>query len=222
MVYLPKMNNEMGILIRRMNIAHQFNCWWAMPTLFFCIVMAMGCERKSAPRGGSQTTAATQSSTLPATIPATQPSTEPSASLMVIDERIYSFPPARLRVRQKRAGDPVVAVLFSDDPKNAIDDNYTGNSYYMEMMLDVAGPDELGQAIWTYKSPSSARMNSTNGIFLNGIRTQLQPLEVRVEFEPRGNEMGVILQGHFLLFDAGDPNIGRMVRVSADLTAEIP
>ncbi len=90
------------------------------------------------------------------------------------------------------------------------------------MMLDVAGPDDLGQAIWTYKSPSSARINSTNGIFLNGTHTQLQPLEVRVEFESRGNEVGIMMQGHFLLFDANDPNIGRMVRVSADLTAKMP
>ncbi len=141
--------------------------------------------------------------------------------MLAIDQEIYSFPPARLRVRQKRGGDPVVAVLFSDDPKSAIDDNYAGNSYYLEMALDVGSPDELGQAVWTYKSPSSARMNSTNGIFLNGTRIQLQPLEVRVEFEPRGREMGVLLRGHFLLFDANDPNIGRMVQVSGNLTAKV-
>jgi hypothetical protein len=206
------MRIEMGIFVRSL----------ARTICMVGLMLAIGCERKPAPPGDSQSTPATQPSTQPATGPSTVPSTEPTASLMVIDQRIVSFPPAKLRVRQKRAGDPVVAVLFSDDPKAAIDDNYTGNSYYLEMTLDIANPGDLAQGVWTYKSPTSERANSTNGIFLDGTHVQLQPLEVRVEFEQRGNEIGVMLQGHFLQFDANDPNIGRMVQVSANLTAKLP
>jgi len=213
------MKGEMGTF-RRVGMAHPFKCWWAMPTLL-CAAVIVGCERKPAPPREPEPAPATQPATQATTAPATQATTEPAVSMMVIDQQIYSFPPARLRVQQKRSGDPVLAVLFSDDPKSAIDDNYTGNSYYLEMALDVASPDELGQAVWTYKSPTSTRMNSTNGIFLHGTRAQLQPLEARVEFEPRGPEMGVLMRGHFLLFDANDPNIGRMVQVSANLTAKV-
>lgn len=221
MVYLTMMNGEPGTSIQKAGSAHRRFNGWAVTALFLMLCAGIvGCERKPASRGASQPAPATQPSTLPTALPATQASTEPAASMMVIDDRIYSFPPARLRVRQKHAGDPVTAVLFSDDPKTAIDDNYAGNSYYLEMALDVAGPDELGQAIWTYKSPTSARMNSTNGIFLDGTRVQIQPLEVRVEFEPRREGMGVLLRGHFLMFDGNDPNIGRMVQVSANLTAK--
>lgn len=208
MVYLSKMNNDMGIFIRGL-------------ACMAGLLLAIGCERKPVPANGPPSTPTTGPTTEVVSDASTQPSTEPTASLMMIDQRIVSFPPAKLRVQQKRDGDPVVAVLFSDDPKNAIDDNYTGNSYYLEMTLDVANPTEVGQAIWMYKSPTSARTNSTNGIFLDGTRIQLQPLEVRVEFEPRGKQIGVMLQGHFLQFDGNDPNIGRMVRVSADLTAKM-
>lgn len=194
---------------------------WVHFACILSILAVIGCERKPMPRQGAEAGPATEPALVSTTAPSTHPATEPTMSMMVIDERIYTFPPARLRVQQKRSGDPVVAVLFSDDPKNAIDDNYTGNSYYLEMTLDVASPDELGQAVWMYKAPSSSRMNSTSGIFLDGTKVQLQPLEVRVEFEPRGQEMGVMMQGHYLLFDGNDPNIGRMVQVSANLTAKV-
>src|SRR4051812_26870073 len=97
----------------------------------------------------------------------TQPTTEPPANrpraAMMIDERRYEFPAAILRIKPKN--DRLLVLLMSDDPKDALDENYNGNSFYLEMPVEAADVKELSSAVWHYVAPSSDRTDTPDGIF---------------------------------------------------------
>jgi len=116
------------------------------------------------------------------------------------------FPPARLRLRG--GGDePVTALLFSDDPKGAIDKNWAGDRYYFEMKLPAADLMRLDGIQWAYQIPSAQadREESPNGIYLQGDRYHLEPANVLVRFEGRAPNMTVWMGGIFLQYDSQDP-----------------
>ena len=152
----------------------------------------------------------------PATLPA---ATKPLASYIVIGERRYTFPPARIYVHKK--DDQVTATLFSDEGKVA---NYDGNSYLLDVKLDVDNPRQLASAEWHYKAPNSDRVDSPYGIFLEGVRYQLQPFDVAIAFdarEPGSDLVTATVRGLFLRFDTRDPlSPGDQVPVVAKLTAK--
>jgi hypothetical protein len=183
------------------------------------IWLMVGCERRSV----------TSTTTAPATEPsdaqaasATQPaSSQPRACRMLVDQQRVEFPPAKVALRAR--GGQVLALLYSDDPPNAIDDDYTGNSFYLEMILDIQDVSQLGTARWMYKAPNSERAETTNGIYLDGRKRQLQPSDILVEFEGTQSPVKVWLRGQFLLFDSThDPTMpGQIVPVSAELEAEL-
>lgn len=198
-----------------------------------------GHSQESPPR----TAAAPPATTAPST--ATAATTDAAAiSYIMIDHRVYAFPAARLRIRRPRQdGETVRAILFSNDPREAIQDDYHGNSFYLEMDLDTPDASQLASNPWIYRSPSSDRVESpTTGIFLDGTRQQIQPLDVRVDFDsgvattqatagaspgaampPAADQsqyVGVTLSGRWMRYQA-DKGPGQLVEVTADLIAKV-
>ena len=194
----------------------------ALSTLLTCLIV--GCERSPVATSNSSTapandaTLVAQVTTQPATTPA---STQPGAATMLIDGGIVQFPPAKL-VLKTRGG--VHALLFSDDPPNAIRDDYAGNSFYFDMPLEIDGPDQLATTKWIFKAPTSERSDTVSGIYLDGRKKHLQPFDVVVEFDHEpGRPVRVYLSGQFLLFGAEDmpTSPGQLLVVSAELDASV-
>lgn len=186
------------------------------PRAFIALVLlafaAASCERPS-PKAKAP----------PATAPVNHPTTEPAASrptlsYMTINNRAVAFPLAKLRIERK--GSRVTALLFSDDPKNAIDANYDGNSFYLEMVLDADDVEDLSSAVWIYRSTTSERDDSPYGIFLHGHKEKLQPMDVRAIFEGGAKPTSVRLAGRFRSYTDSDapPDI---VAVDAQLPVHV-
>jgi len=158
---------------------------------------AGGCDKPpTTPR--ASTSAATMPAAAAAAAPAAQASTRPTFAVMNIDGHRVIFPAARLRLED--AGDHVNALLFSDDPPEAIKDNYQGNSFYLPMVLDIEDPKSLPGATWSHKSTSAAgeREDTPYGIYLSGRRTQLVPFDVRAKFS-KGEPTTLMIAGQFLV-----------------------
>ena len=191
-------------------------------TVLLCFIV--GCERApvteapaTAPANASAATAG--ATTTPTTDPA---SNQPRESAMTIDGRRVAFPPAKL-VLKPRSGH-VHAMLHSDDPPAAIRDDYAGNSYYLDMPLEIETAEELAETKWVFKAPTSERSDTVSGIYLDGRKKHLQPLDVVAEFDrPPGQAVKIYLSGQFLLFGAeDDPAVpGQIVVVSAELEAVV-
>jgi hypothetical protein len=171
-----------------------------------------GCDRgTSGPKGAAAPHPVT---TTPATMPATTTAslpTQPAVTVLNINGHNTIFPAARLRLEQDETGNHLIGLLFTDDPKEALRDNYTGNSFYLRMELNVTDAADLPQAIWDYKAPSAARKgdagesDSPYGIFLTGRKLQLQPFDVKAKFVRAADEKGggttVWMTGQFKVVD---------------------
>ena len=186
------------------------------------IGVMIGCERDQ--QAAAPVPPPTATTTAPTTAPASQPAAVVvKPSIITIDYQHIEFPPARLRLRVE--DDKLVALLHSDDPPEAIEDTYTGNSFYLELPLEISDRSEIASAEWKFKAPTSDRAESANGIFIEGMRQQLQPFDVQAAFEPPDAATGMItvyLSGHFLLFDANQPAApGRLVLVGARFNAKV-
>ncbi|HVT88129.1 MAG TPA: hypothetical protein VHD56_04695 [Tepidisphaeraceae bacterium] len=158
--------------------------------------MLTACERRNdpVPTTNISEPAATQTAILPTTMPVL-----PAA--ISIDQQIYEFPPASVLLINR--DDQIIAQLSTDDPPQATQDDYAGNSFYLEMPLDVTG-NTLGDAQWQYKTADMEREEGITGIFLNGRKKVLQPFDVRVGFNSSSSPMLVLINGTFLLFDNQD------------------
>jgi hypothetical protein len=164
---------------------------------------------------------AEQAPAAPQTDPQTQVRTAPALSFMMIDGQLFEFPKARLRVYH-RDGE-TTALLFSDDPRQNVGETYTGNSYYLEMRLAAEQPADYHQEVWQHRASTSERIETPNGIFLDGWTRHLQPFDLSVEFEPHENSSltTVWLAGHFLLFHTRERQMpGQLVPVSGRLMVE--
>jgi hypothetical protein len=137
----------------------------------------------------------------------------------MIDQRRYEFPPALLRISKKDG--QVQALLYSDDPKDALDDSYRGNGFYFQLKFDVASTD-FTEATWIHRAQSEERSDTPYGIFLNGHRRQLEPLDVRIRLLPAASGgMKVEMAGTFLSVDPQDSLAATQeVPVAAWLLAE--
>ncbi len=177
--------------------------------------LAIGCDRQA-----PSPPPATMAATVPATAPATS---QASISLINVNNHSTVFPPARMRI--ERDNDHLIATLFSDDPREALKDNYTGNSYYLRMELDVDDVANLSQAQWHFQLPSSDKHeDSPYGIFLAGRQTQIQPYDVRAVFRrAAGSEtVTVLLSGQFQIVSAtSDGGPTQMLPVAAELSAHL-
>lgn len=167
-----------------------------------------GCDEH---RQVSKSSATTQQVIAPATEPsddgaadaAAQPATRPNDSRLTIDGKTYSFPPAQVRVR--KANGRIVVRLYSNDPKAALADDYKGNGYDLVMRLDdVKDPLQVYMAQWDYKALSRDYPDSPYGIFLEGTKFQLVPMNATVKFWGTPALVTVNLEGEFLQFDTAD------------------
>ncbi|HEX3357887.1 MAG TPA: hypothetical protein VHS31_13025 [Tepidisphaeraceae bacterium] len=173
-----------------------------------CCAMLMGCEepRHTSPAASQRTSPTTQptapiladaATTTPVNTPPVQPVI--AETVFQVDGVLYHFPRARVHLDQNAN----TAVLYSDDPKSAIEPGYVGNSFYLVIPLDKAKPLQLDHYQWDYRSGSgSERRDSTDGIFLNGQRYHLQPQDVHVAFLGNGPAVKFWLWGQFEKFDA--------------------
>lgn len=185
---------------------------------------AISCDREPAsPK--APTASATIDVKAPATLPShASPSTQPaqlaSGAVIMIDQRNYDFPAARLRVSE--VDGQVVALLHSDDPRDAIDEKYAGNSFYLQMDLDVPAAADFSRTEWRFAASTSEPSQSPYGIFLEGHRYQLQPVDLKVSFERTTPATTTVwMSGRMLLIDIRDSaSAPRMVSLAARLPAK--
>jgi predicted component of type VI protein secretion system len=191
-----------------------------------CCALA-GCNKSSDPASTASTStpAATvtpvQPTTGPIVGPTTAPAAQPVVSSMMINQLITVFPGARLRL--ETTDDHMTAILYSADPPNAINNDYTGNSYYLKIPLaEVKDPSGINGAEWHYKSLTSDRSDSHEGIFLNGLQQQLQPIDMVVKLETLPKGIRVQLAGEFMAYgNAPGEQPGVLTSVSGELTADV-
>lgn len=209
-----------------------------------------GTERdRPATRGTTQANSPTTRSTL-------EPPEEerPPAFITISDgegDTTLEFPPARLWLKPSVKVDTeaglgrVRALLFSDDPAEAVEDGEDQRSFYLEMELELpadeggelaqrlaaggtVSPQDLTYAEWVFRSDATERSDAPSGIFLPPLpgesgQRKLQPTEVLVTFNPIGDGfVEVYLVGDFAEFteDGLPTTVRRSVRVRAVLTAE--
>jgi hypothetical protein len=177
-----------------------------------CAFLIVGC--------GQPPSATSTPATQPAP-PHAQATTQPTDSVLMIDGQSQLFGPAMLRLT--RADNKIEARLYSNEPTGVLTGKETVDSYDFDMMLpDISDPSQIGQAVWTFKSPSSQQEDSPYGIFLNHQKKVLQPMDVSVQFSGQAPDVHVIIQGMFWEFPATtDASLGApapvMVRIIASL-----
>lgn len=157
----------------------------------------------------------------PAVLPQTKPAEPPMPvlSFLMIDGLGAHFPPTKLLLHEDDGR--IRAELFSDLPRSAIQ-HYDGNELYLEIDLEGAEPKQLDGASWRYKSMSSDRADSVNGIFLNGQRRHLQPDDVLVKFERRGDQLLARIIGQFRAYEPGTPDaLAPFVGVRGEVPVEV-
>jgi hypothetical protein len=188
--------------------------------------IASGCDRPApsppppAPKAGATSAPVAIS---PTTGPTTAASTEPTSCLFNINGHMTLFPAARLRLESD--GQRLVALLFSDDPKDALRDNYTGNSFYLRFDLDVDSASQLADATWHYTAPSSGNSDSDSpyGIYLGGRKMQLQPYDFRGRFKCGDEGTELLMSGQFKILNDTAEHGGpaQMVPVTADVPVRV-
>ena len=204
----------------------------ASAALLFAAV-ACGCDdrpaSKSAPRpaarsdapAGVEMPAPVEANAQPASAvqPASRPAqTQPAVAYLTIDGQIMQFPSARLRLTRTEEG--VRALLFSNDPKEAISADYQGNSFYFDVPLKVADPKDIADAEYAFKAATSeTEDDSPNGIFLHGMRTHLQPQDIAITFDGEAPNVMARVAGRFLVVHtAGNANTpGQFASVTGTL-----
>jgi hypothetical protein len=188
----------------------------------FAMIASDGCDRRDAKHASADTTPNPVAPTTPATNPSTQladatPKRPPVA--MQIEGKRSEFPSAKLRVGSSDG--KVIALLYSDDPKDALKDQYAGNSFYFQMELDADEVKNFASSDWRFKASSNEQTDSPYGIFLDGHREQLQPMEVVVTFEPAGTDETLItISGKFLRVNLEDTTPSRLVPLLAEFNAK--
>lgn len=205
---------------------------WQRLALVMAAAWAVGCDRaapapkSSAPSNAGYVSAApsgtaTSANKPPATRSTTKAATRPAPSIININNRSIVFPPARLRIENEN--DHLIAILYSDDPPAALRDNYTGNSFYLRMELNITDIADLPDASWHLKSSnSSTREDSPFGIFLTGRRLQLQPFDVQARFKQLHGKTIVYLAGQFLVLDGStDRSTAPAVPVAAQFNVHL-
>jgi hypothetical protein len=175
-----------------------------------CLASADGCDRLKAQlptaKAPAPTTAPVPSIAIvaPSTINAVEAADiTPPGCVMIIDHHPIQFPQALLRIHQTDGH--VMALLYSDDPKDALDNSYRGNGFYFQLKLDDVADAKFAQATWIHHSETSGRAETPYGIFLDGHRRQLQPLDVRIRLLPSATGgMTAEMGGTFLSVDPQD------------------
>lgn len=187
--------------------------------------MVGGCDRaptapaiQPAHQEAGATTSSATSATTRATTPATRQAGINDSSVIEIAGEPYFFPPARLRVEVR--DEQVRARLYSNDPPTALNKSYSGNFYYFDIPLDIKDPADIAEAQWTYKATGREQEDSPNGIFLDGMKKQLQPYDASITFTRTGDKIMTRVTGKFLVFGE-DQNEAKTVNVDGVLTSVV-
>lgn len=149
------------------------------------------------------------------------PRAKPAVSQLLIDGRLVQFPAAKIRLSKR--GGRTKATLFSDNPRDAIETDYDGNSFYFDMPLE-GDPENPPQLFWRFTAPNSERSDSPNGVYLNGLRTHLQPFDVLVRLDESGTTatVRIVEPSQFRSFQESEPDaLAPVVVVAGELTAEV-
>lgn len=114
------------------------------------------------------------------------------------------FPRARLRLTGK-GGHNVVALLYSDDPKEALKGNWAGDRYYFRMPLQVTDRRQVDGTQFRMVADLAETEETSNGVFLKGDQDHLEPVDLWVIFENQGPRTVASIGGLFKLSDADKP-----------------
>lgn len=113
------------------------------------------------------------------------------------------FPRARLKLTGK--GDhALVALLYSDDPKEAIKADWQGDRYYFRMPLQVADRAAIDGLPYRMAVSLEEAEETTTGVFLVGDRYHLEPIDLSVKFEVQGPHVRVFIGGLFKQIDGSN------------------
>lgn len=154
--------------------------------------------------------------------PQAAPPTDPPPALparpvaMRIDGSEVAFPPALLTIERGEAS--IDLRLFSDDPREAINADYAGNGFYFAMSLPADAP--LDGAVWRREAPQFDRPESPDGIFLDGHRRHLQPIELTAAFAGDEASPTIILSGYAVEPRGGAGDAPR-IAISATLHPQV-
>jgi hypothetical protein len=170
---------------------------------------------------------ATDKGTAPKADPATKPAALPEISTLLVRGEtanagdpgfLYEFPRARLHINH----DDKTATLYTDDPKTAINPDYTGNSYYLVIPLKGDEPFNLDGYHWEYRAFGSQHQDSAEGVFRGGQRFHYQPTALRIDFKVEGARVLVAVNGEFSRFDLQQSNeVGLPVSVNGVVSATV-
>ncbi|MGA2499326.1 MAG: hypothetical protein ABSH20_16425 [Tepidisphaeraceae bacterium] len=186
--------------------------------LLFVLALVIGCDRDQPRNQPSQaTTVRTRNS--PDTT-ATAPTSRPATSRMTISDREYVFPAARLLL--EHAEPTLDILLFSDDARATLASDYKGNRYHLQFRLEITDPSKLFNTDCVIKASTQERLDTPDGIFLEGDRHQLQPHDVHVQFSRLGRDVQVEILGTFIMFGGRDEKAAPvLVPVQGVLVAEL-
>lgn len=149
-----------------------------------------GCDR------GEQPVRMATTGTAVATVAGPQPSTgtaDAEASVLNIAGKDIAFGPARLTLHDREG--TVLAQVLAETPGES------GDGYYLEMPLEIDGPSQIDGASWQFVAATNERVDSLNGIALDGGATQLQPKDVTVVFHRvSSGSVEVRVNGFFNVF----------------------
>jgi hypothetical protein len=116
------------------------------------------------------------------------------------------FPRARLKLTSKGESH-LVALLYSDDPKEALKANWQGDRYYFRMPLQISDPKAIDGQPYRMAVGVDDSDETSNGVFLRGDRTHLEPIDLSVRFEQQGAQVVVYIGGLFKQQDTTDVNV---------------
>ena len=139
--------------------------------------------------------------------PASAPSLTyaPTPALLILgqypQQQMVSFPPALLSY--STVNGKLQARLYTDDPPAALEADYNGNSFDLEMPLNVSTASDVSHAVWRLQKFTDQPDESPLGIFIHGQQQRLHPENVLCQFFPRkdGRVVVLLLQGQFQLLD---------------------
>lgn len=156
-----------------------------------------------------------QPANAPATAPASAPAetharviestTAPAGPVAIwISQHRYEFPPVTMYLQNM--GDEVAADLVSNDPPEAANDDYGGNSLFLQLLMVPGEAGSLDGSQWKVQPPNEDDGHSTGGIFLHGEHKILQPKEVSFSFAGTGKTVTIVLNGTFEMLDETNSN----------------
>jgi len=130
------------------------------------------------------------------------------AGAIVVDPKddgtAFQFPRARLAFTGK-GGHQLTAILFSDDPKEAIRNTYEGDRFIFRMPLQITERSQIDGKIYRFAVPLDGADDTSDGIWRHKDQEHLEPIDLAVQFYVEGPRVKMAVGG---LFKQSDPNGG--------------